>query len=62
MNILGLPAILIGFAIVQLACGALIAFARWQGRERPPVTSKLLRRLSEATRRGESWDQGRETN
>ena len=50
MNILGLPAILIGFVIVQLACGALIALARWQGRERPPITSKLLRAPGEHER------------
>ena len=43
MNILGLPSILIGFVTVELACGALIVLARWQSRERPPVTGKLLR-------------------
>ena len=43
MNTLGLPAILTGFVIVQLALAGLLAFARWQGRERPPATGKLLR-------------------
>jgi len=43
MNPIGLPAILTGFVLIQLVHGALIALARWQSRERPPVTGKLLR-------------------
>jgi Nuclease-related domain len=43
MNPLGLPAILTGFVLIQVVHGALVALARWQGRERPPVTGKLLR-------------------
>lgn len=43
MNSLGLPAILTGFVLVQLVHSALVALARWHGRERPPVTVKLLR-------------------
>lgn len=43
MNPLGLPAILTGFVLVQIIHSALLALARWQGRERPPVTGKLLR-------------------
>lgn len=50
MNPLGLPAILSGFVFVQLVHGALIALARWQGRERPPVTVKLLRPAGEHQR------------
>src|ERR1700712_2968830 len=43
MNLLGLPAILTGFVLVQLIQSALVGLARWQSRERPPVTVKLLR-------------------
>jgi len=43
MNPLGLPAILTGFVLIQIVHSALLALARWQGRERPPVTGKLLR-------------------
>src|SRR4051812_36890165 len=43
MNPLGLPAILTGFVLVQVIHSALLALARWQCRERPPVTGKLLR-------------------
>jgi hypothetical protein len=43
MNPLGLPAILTGFVLIQVVHGALVALARWQGRERPPVGGKLLR-------------------
>lgn len=50
MNPLGLPAILTGFVLVQLVHSAVLALARWQGRERPPVTGKLLRPPGERLR------------
>lgn len=50
MNPLGLPAILTGFVLVQVIHSALLALARWQGRERPPVTGKLLRPPGEQLR------------
>ena len=43
MNPLGLPAILTGFVLIQIVHSALLAVARWQGRERPPVMGKLMR-------------------
>lgn len=43
MNPLGLPAILTGFVLIQAVHSALVALARWQGKERPPVAGKLLR-------------------
>lgn len=50
MNTLGLPAILTGFVLVQLVHAALVALARLQGKERPPVTVKLLRPAGEHLR------------
>jgi len=50
MNPLGLPAILTGFVLIQVVHGGLIALSRWQGRERSPVTGKLLRPAGEHER------------
>jgi hypothetical protein len=50
MNPLGLPAILTGFVLIQVVHSALVALARWQGKERPPVTGKLLRPAGEHLR------------
>ena len=50
MNPLGLPVILTCVVIVLLVHGALLALARWQDREHPPVTGKLLRSPGEHLR------------
>lgn len=50
MTLLGLPTVVTGTVVVHLALAAVVFRWRWQSRERPPVTEKMLRTPGERLR------------
>jgi hypothetical protein len=50
MNFSGLPAVVPGILVVHLVLAGLVSRSRWQRRDRPPVSEKLLRAPGERLR------------